>query len=114
MRDEGVVMTFDITSIPDLMLSEDGADGMGCGTAAYEKTSRGRPQSIHSSYIFNLYTMILSPNQTRLNQTSPKPRHGVVPAEKINQRGGNNGGWGSWSIIAAAAGAVAVALFCWR
>lgn len=71
-----------------------------------------RPQSIHSSYIiFNLYTMILSPNQT-----SPKPRHRVVPAEKINQRGGNNEGWGSWSIIAAAAaaGAVAVVLFCWR
>lgn len=38
MRDEGVVMTFDITY---LMLSEDGANGMGCGTAAYEKTSRG-------------------------------------------------------------------------
>lgn len=55
--------------------------------------------------------MILSPNQTRLNQTSPKPRRGVVLAEKINQRGGNNGGWGSWSIIAAA---VAVVLFCWR
>lgn len=53
------------------MLSEDGADGMGCGTAAYEKTSRGRPQSIHSSYIFNLYTMILSPNQTRPDQTRP-------------------------------------------
>lgn len=65
-----------------------------------------RPQSIHSSYIFNLYTMALSPNQT-----SPKPRHGVVSAEKINQRGGNNGGWGSWSIITAA---VAVVLFCWR
>lgn len=24
-----------------LMLSEDGANGMGCGTAAYKKTSRG-------------------------------------------------------------------------
>lgn len=36
-----------------------------------------RPQSIHSSYIFSLYTMILSPNQT-----SPKPRRGVVSAEK--------------------------------
>lgn len=66
-----------------------------------------RPQSIHSSYILNLYTTILSPNQT-----SPKPHHGVVPAEKINQRGGNNGDWGSWSIIAAVA--VAVVLFCWR
>lgn len=47
-----------------------GWDEMRCGTAAYKKTSRGggfehRPQSIHSSYIFNLYTMILSPNQTR-------------------------------------------------
>lgn len=29
MRDEGVVMTFNITYIPDLMLSEDGANGMG-------------------------------------------------------------------------------------
>lgn len=38
MRDEGVVMTFK-HYITYLMMSEDG--GMGCGTAAYEKTSWG-------------------------------------------------------------------------
>lgn len=40
MRDEGVVMTFKHYIHTYLMLSEDGADGMGCGTAAYKKTSR--------------------------------------------------------------------------
>lgn len=45
MRDEGVMMTFKHYIHTYLMMSEDGAngmgwDGMGCGTAAYEKTSR--------------------------------------------------------------------------
>lgn len=75
-----------------------------------------RPQSIHSSYIiFNLYTMgsLTKPDQTKPDQPETSPRRGA--SRKINQRGGNNGGWGSWSIIAAAAAvAVAVVLFCWR
>lgn len=41
MRDEGVVvMEFKHYVNTYFMLSEDGGNGMGCGTAAYKKTSR--------------------------------------------------------------------------